>query len=318
MLRYKNFTLIQPNEGNYQRICDIIDDCNGSIFHEITLNEIVCNNFKSELYYLVDNPNNINCCTPIHITKNKFGFKRYNCNPLGDIPYGGFVGKCQIDLNEFSIGPFESIKYSGFPYVNDVIHKTNNNNVSIGETNMVDLALDEDEIFSTVIHSKRRNMIRKATKSGISTKSFYSEDGFKEFWPILDELHKKLGYTNFTYDYYSEIIKKYGAKKQAFVIIAYKDEQPISGVFIIGNKNFMHYYKGAGLFDVKNEGQGELLQWEAIKISKSFGTKYYDLCNLEKDKLPSIYRFKTGISKNIISYHKFSKNSLGYKILNRI
>ena len=222
-----------------------------------------------------------------------------------------------IDLNEFSIGSFESIKYAGFPYVNDEIHKKNDS-LSIGKTNMVDLSMDEDEIFSSVIHSKRRNMIRKAIKSGISTKSFYTEDGFKDFWPILEELHKKLGYSNYTYDYYNEILKNYGTKKQAFLLIAYKYEQPISGVFIIGNKNYMHYYKGAGLFDVKNEGQGELLQWEAIKLSKFLGSKYYDLCNLDKDKLPAIYRFKTGISKNIIPYHKYSKNSLGYKIINRI
>ena len=80
----------------------------------------------------------------------------------------------------------------------------------------------------------------------------------------------------------------------------------------------MHYYKGAGLFDVKNEGQGELLQWEAIKISKSLGTKYYDLCNLDKDNLPSIYRFKTGISNTIYKYPKLTKNKLGYKVLNRL
>lgn len=317
MLKYKDFSLIKPKGDNYQRIYGIINDCNGSIFHEIDLNKIVSDNFKSELYYFVNDPNNINCCTPIHITKDKFGIKRYNCNPLGDIPYGGFVGKGLIDLEALSIGPFESLKYLGFPYVEDIIHKANGNLIK-GETNMVDLSLDEDIIFSSVIHSKRRNMIRKASKSGISTKSFFTEEGLKEFWPILDELHKKLGYTNFTYNYYNKIVKNYGSKEQAFVIMAYKNERPISGVFIIGNKNYMHYYKGAGDFGIKNEGQGELLQWEAIKLSKSIGAKYYDLCNLDKDKLPAIYRFKTGISQQIIPYNKFTKNSIGYKILNKI
>ena len=160
-------------------------------------------------------------------------------------------------------------------------------------------------------------MIRKAIKSGINTKQYFTEDGFIEFWPILEKLHKKLGYSNYSYDYYNKIFKNYGNKKRAFFLIAYKEERPISGVFIIGNKNYMHYYKGAGLFDVKNEGQGELLQWEAIKTSKSMGIKYYDLCNLDKDKLPSIYRFKTGISNNICRYPKFTKNQLVFKMMKK-
>lgn len=317
MLKYKDYSLIRPKKDLNQKFIDIINVHNGSIFHEIDLNEIVSNNFKSELYYLVDNSSNIACLCPIHITKNKLGLKRYNCNPLGDIPYAGFVGSKIIDVNNFSIGPLESIKYLGFPYVTDSVHKTNDT-LSIGETNMVDLSLDEDAIFSTVIHSKRRNMIRKAGKSGITSKSYFSEEGLRIFWPILDELHKKLGYNNYPYDFYKQILKKYADKKQAFILIAYKEQKPISGVFIIGNKNYMHYYKGAGVFGIKNEGQGELLQWEAIKLSKSIGAKYYDLCNLDKDKLPAIYRFKTGISQQIINYNKYTKNSLGYKIFSKI
>ena len=60
------------------------------------------------------------------------------------------------------------------------------------------------------------------------------------------------------------------------------------------------------------------MQWEAIKTAKSLGSKYYDLCSLDKEKLPAIYRFKTGISQNIVRYSKYAKNNFGYKILNKI
>jgi len=60
------------------------------------------------------------------------------------------------------------------------------------------------------------------------------------------------------------------------------------------------------------------LQWEAIKLSKSLGVKCYDLGNLQKEILPSIYKFKTGISNNVIQYPVYSKHSLGYKIVNKI
>jgi hypothetical protein len=316
MLNYKDFCLIRPNEDQSIKISQIIEERNGSVFQEIDLNEIVQKHFNTELFYFVDSPSNIENFSVIHITKNKFAGKCFNFKPLYDIPYAGFIDDTQIDFNSFSIGFFESINYCGYPRSEN---KYNNQELlSFGETCTVDLNLNEDDIFNNVIHSKRRNMIRKAEKSGISVKKFFSNEGMIHFWPMLDELHKKLGFTRLPKEYYTDIIDTYGMKKQACILVAFKDEEPISGTFILGNKNYMLYYKGASVFGVKNEGQGELLQWEAIKLSKSLGIKCYDLGNLQKELLPSIYKFKTGISNNIIQYPVYSKNSLGYKVINKI
>ena len=316
MLSYKNFSLIKPNKSQSEKISEIIAQNNGSVFHEVDLNLICQKHFDSELFYLVDDPSNINNFAPVHITKNKFGCKRFHLKPLYDIPYAGFVDDEQIDFTAFKVGFFESLNYCGYPKGNQ--NYGIENPLSFGETCIVDLSLNEDAIFSDVIHSKRRNMIRKAEKSGIIIKKFFSSEGLIHFWPILDELHKKLGFSRLPKKYYHDIINEYGPKKQAAILIAFKNEEPVSGIFILGNKNFMLYYKGASTFGVKNEGQGELLQWEAIKLTKSFGVRKYDLGNLQKELLPSIYKFKTGISNHIIPYPVYSKNALGYKIFNKL
>lgn len=316
MIRYKDFSLIKPDSDQIRMISQVIEERNGSVFHEVDLNKICEKHFDSSLFYFVDNPKNISNFSPIHVTKGKFGLKRYHLKPLYDIPYAGFIDDTQIDFNAFSIGYFESINYCGYPRAEK---KYNNPELlSFGETCTVDLTINEDDIFSKVIHSKRRNMIRKAEKSGITTKKFFSAEGLNYFWPMLDELHKKLGFTRLPKKYYMDIINAYGLKKQACILVAFRNEEPISGIFILGNKNYMLYYKGASGFGVKNEGQGELLQWEAIKLSKSLDIKCYDLGNLQKELLPSIYRFKTGISTNIIQYPVYSKNSFGYKVVNKI
>jgi len=316
MLKYRNFKLIKPNKDQVKRISKLIENHDGSIFHEVDLNRIVENAFQTDLYYLVNNPEEIACFSPVHITKNKSGLKRYNFKPLYDIPYTGFVGVEKIDINKLSVGLFESIKYTGFPYVKDRTHNYNDSLI-FGETCMVDLSLDEDVIFSRMSHSKRKN-IRKAIKNGIEVKKFHTEDGMNLFWPILEQLHNTLGSNDLTLEYYKKYLRKYGDSKQACLLIAYKEKAPISGLFILGNKNYMHCYKAASLFDVKREGQGELLHWEAIKYSKSNGIKYFDLGNLNKEKLPGIYSFKTGISNNIVNYPIYSKNKFGYQIINRI
>ena len=315
MLRYKEYRLIKPDESISKQISHLIKTKNGSIFHEVELNRIIEKKFNTELFYLVDDPENIKHAAVIHITRKRFGIKQYSIRPLYDIPYAGFIGDAIIDLNEFSVNCFESFCYAGFPYIKK---HDDLDNTYFGETAMVDLTLNEDEIFNNVIASKRRNMVRKAIKSGITINAYFDSEGLNIFWPMLSELHKKLGYVNLTFDYYYELFRKLSSKRQAYVLIAFKNEIPISGSFIMGNKNYMHYYKGASVGNIKNEGQGELLQWEAIKISKNSGAQKYDLCNLNKGKLPEIYRFKTGISKDIYQYQYFSYSSLCYKLIDRI
>jgi hypothetical protein len=316
MVCYKGFKLIKPNLHQKQQIAEIISKNNGSVFHDVRLNEIVANQFNTELFYCVDNPENISILSPVHKEHLKYGLTRYHFKPLFDIPYAGFVGKNEFNSNNFSKGFFESILFTGFPYKQKI--SNNSKNFKIGETSMINLSLAEEDIFNNLIHSKRRNMIRKAHKEGIVIKRFANTDGLKEFWPILKQLHDKLGYHQVSFEYYNKILLEYCPKGETFVLIAYKDREAISGVFIIGNKNYMHYYKGANVVEVKNEGQGELLQWEAIKLSKSLGIKYYDLCNLNKHELPAIYKFKTGISNEIYQYPIYSNNSIGFKAVNRM
>jgi len=316
MIGYKKYQLIKPDSSQKEQIVEVIKKNNGSVFHDVHLNEIVSRQFNTELFYLVDDPANISVLSPVHKENLTFGLKRYHFKPLFDIPYAGFVGKNEFNRNNFSQGFFDSIIFAGFPYEQEL--NIDSENIIIGETCMVDLSLDEDDIFNSVIHSKRRNMIRRAHKEGIVIKRFTNTEGLKEFWPILKQLHDRLGYHQLSFEYYNKILLEYGPKGETFVLVAYKNGEAISGVFIIGNKNYMHYYKGANVSEVKNEGQGELLQWEAIKLSKSLGINYYDLCNLNKDKLPEIYRFKTGISKEIYKYPIYSNNAVGFKVINRI
>jgi lipid II:glycine glycyltransferase (peptidoglycan interpeptide bridge formation enzyme) len=89
-------------------------------------------------------------------------------------------------------------------------------------------------------------------------------------------------------------------------------------VVISYDKDYSIYWLGFSSENVPNLGQGELLQWEAIKRMKNYGCKYYDLCYIEKDRLPHIYRFKKGFSKNEIEVGTSNKRPISYKIINRI
>jgi len=315
MLKYKNFQLIKPDDVISEQINNLILKRDGSIFHETVLNQIIEKSFNSDFYYLVDNPDNIKNAAGVHITKNKLHLRRYNIKPLYDIPYAGFIGNDVIDFSLLNISCLESLNYAGFPYTK----KKDEININhFGETAIVDLNQSLQDIFNKSINYRRRRKIREAIKAGYTIKSYFTTEGLFILWPILKELHKKLKYKKMSYDYYKEIFQYYSVKKQAFIIIAFKNHTPVSGIFIIGNVNYMHFFKGASLRNFQNEGQGELLQWEAIKISKNLGSHKYDLCNLNQRQLPELFQFKTGFSKNIFQYQKYTYNPICYKILNKI
>ena len=80
----------------------------------------------------------------------------------------------------------------------------------------------------------------------------------------------------------------------------------------------MHYWQGTSKNDVKNYGQGELLQWEAIKWAKQNGSKYYDLCVIQKEKLPDIARFKMGFVESIKPFYLVNYKPFAFKVINRI
>lgn len=285
-----------------------------TVFHEPGFNKIVSKYFKTKFIYIADKYSDFSCICPIHYKKRRLLFSQYYYKSLYDVPYGGFVGQ-DVTSEYLKPGLLDICVYAGFPQPGA---EKSFEVKKFSTTNMIDLTLSEDDIFNNVIQSKRRNMIRKAEKNNITIQQFSSNKGLRVFWPMLKDLHSRLGYVLNNFNFYLDLLSIYGPINQAAVFIAYKDNQPLSGVFVIGNKTFMHYYKGASLPNTASMGQGELLQWEAIKWAKKQGVRYYDFCNLNKTALPHIAQFKLGFSNQVYQFESFSESGIGYKIGRKI
>ncbi len=318
----KNINDLSPND--YSQIDKFIENHKGLVFHETSFNRIASKHFKTKLeYYICSSEDDffLGIC-PIHIKQKGLLCIKY-AKILYDVPYGGWVYK-NIEIkdlvNELINSNFrESLQYFSNIQVNGLdLTQFKGLNFTVLKTSIIDLNNNEYLIWGNYLNPKKRNKVRKAIKSGIQVVSKPNKEGFNQIWPIIENLHTKLGFNHLGKDYYLDVLTSYFKMKQANILLALKDDKVISGIVLIGNKYFMHYWKGASLPEAKNEGQGELLQWEAIKWSKSVGCSYYDLCVVEKDRLPHIYEFKTGISNNIVPFYSFTKKSLFYKIINRL
>jgi hypothetical protein len=227
------------------------------------------------------------------------------------IPYGGWILKKDIKLNKLPLKYNQSFVSFNFPDFNIALPQTKNSY----KTLIVDLTKTEEEIWEEFINSKRRNMIRKAEKSGVEIK-IYKKENCEIFYGLYKEFNEKNNLNNLPLDFFFDL---YNSKQINITYFwAFYKEKTLTVNVTIFDKLYSLYWLGISVTGSPNFGQGELLQWAAIKYLKSKGCKYYDLCYIEKERLPHIYEFKKGFSNWEVDIPFFTQKGVCYKYLNRI
>lgn len=302
-------------------ISKVVNDFYGTVFHEYKINKIVSDTYGTELYYfLAYRDNELFGICPYHVCVKNYYTESFSNPTMYEIPYGGWVWDNRI-TDFYAL--YKSIKTSlneGFTTTTSIHTKIDTSDygkVRTLFTGLTDLKRKEEEIWKTTIDSKRRNMIRKAEKSGLKI-SFHGTEGLKRFYTLLEDMYSKSSVKVKPFEFYESVLNNLYCENKAVIVLASLNDKYLSGALITGNKNYMHYWQGASKKGVDNLGQGELVQWEAIKWSKSQGAEYYDLCVIEEDRLPEIARFKKGFTKDIVPFYLFGQRKIGFKILYRI
>jgi len=203
------------------------------------------------------------------------------------------------------------------PLLKDFNVQTQHNNNNF-KTLVLDLREELDVIWSDQFNRTKRKAIRKAEKEMVSVS-------------VLD------GFDDNTYLGYKESCKKVGLNvlQQSFFIDLFAESKNIGFKIFSADRNDENLAKRVIIFDKNyaidwlywsnhksgtraNMGQCELLYWEAIKTMKEIGCKYFDLCYIEKERLPHIYKFKSGFCKNEIDVPCVVKKSVTFKITNKL
>jgi len=155
---------------------------------------------------------------------------------------------------------------------------------------IIDLT-QKEEILWKNIHSKHRNVIRKAIKENVKIK-----EGLEYF----DEVYNVIAYTleknKITIEQKESLKSKILKLKENFLVAgSYYNNQIQSGIIVPFNK-VKGYYVYGGSIDRPMLGAHNLLQWKVIKKLKLLGVKEYDFVgariNPKTEKLKGIQRFK--------------------------
>lgn len=317
-MRIERVSVHELSSSDIEMIDKFIDDNQGLVFHYIGFNKIVSHYSKTTLqYWLAYKKNQLIGVCPVHTFK--IGYLKSLISGLTsfEIPYGGWVyiqGESNKSiLNSVKLHYNESLLISTSFFSNET-DLTNKNN-KLRETAVIDFQeMDEDSLWNN-ISSKRKNMIRKAEKSGVYAKILQKE-GIRDFYRLLLQMNNRTNMISQNIEYYQDLFEMYGSEK-ACILISYLQEIPLSAIMLVGNKNAWHYWQGASDTDY-NLGASEFLQWKAILHAFNQNTKLYDLCVIDQQQLPQIAKFKLSFGGETLNYQFISKRHIVHKAMNRI
>jgi lipid II:glycine glycyltransferase (peptidoglycan interpeptide bridge formation enzyme) len=155
----------------------------------------------------------------------------------------------------------------------------------------VDLANEEETLWESV-HSKHRNVIRKADSSGVQV--LYGTENLDEVYAVMkmtmDRSHMHFMSKE---DFIAFIESLEGNILVARAVL----DGVVQSVAVIPYSEFSAYYLLGGTIDEPSLGSSNLMQWEIMKKMRGLGVRTYDfvgarICPESGSKLEGIQRFK--------------------------
>ena len=180
------------------------------------------------------------------------------------------------------------------PFTSAVFNTYPNNSKRIPFGNyIIDLSKEEGELWANV-HSKHRNSVRKALKSGVIVK-FGEKELLEDFYTLDINTRKRSKMKPIDKSVYINLLKYLEGNVK--IVVSYKNNIPQGAALFYYNNHTCYYMNGASA-NKHEKGALNLLQWESIKYMKSRGVNFYNFvgCRINEDKKSKIHgiqRFKS-------------------------
>lgn len=194
--------------------------------------------------------------------------------------------------------------------------------IQFKNTAWIRLEKSENELLAAMKQKTRYN-IRLAGRKGVRIREGGIDD-IDRLYQIYLETSIRDGFIIRSKEYYMDVWYKFIKAKMAVPLIAEVDEEVVAGLLLFHFGNRSWYLYGMSTGKHREKMPNYLLQWEAIKLSKKFGSKIYDLWGApdnfdNQDRMWGVYRFKQGLGCEVIQRigaYDYPLNKITYKILN--
>lgn len=172
-------------------------------------------------------------------------------------------------------------------------------------SHVLDLSMTEDELLAKM-HSKHRNVVKRAEKSNVQVKCGGLE--LLQDYLLMDEATwARSGRHSYGEKFFTDMFEN--MPENVIFYIAYKDDAPQAGACYFYNSVMCYYMFGASI-DKPETGATNFMHWQAMKDLKKKGVKRYSFvgCRINEDedsKYHTIQRFKERFGGDLIQGYMF-------------
>jgi len=184
-------------------------------------------------------------------------------------------------------------------------------------TIILDITPEPDALLLQM-RQKTRQYIRRAEREGITIRIGSSED-LHAYIELMHETGKREHFPARSEKYYENEYEALSQKGECALLIAQRDGKLLAARTVCFFGSHAAEFHAGSVGGSDNLHPNYLLVWEAIKLAKSKGCVSYDLWGIpdeiegnveldepsylqRRDGLWGVYRFKSGFSRNVISY----------------
>lgn len=172
---------------------------------------------------------------------------------------------------------------------------------------VLDLSASEEELLKNM-HQKTRYNIRVAQKKGVKIRIGEDAEYLKTYLGLYFDTTKRQGYYGHNEIYHTKVWETFSKSNQVkFVIAEYQKTPAVAWMLLIFNDTLYYPYGGSSHL-YREVMASNLVAWEAIKLGKKLGLKYFDMWGAlgpdanPKDPWFGFHRFKQGYGGRLVEY----------------
>lgn len=186
----------------------------------------------------------------------------------------------------------------------------------------LDISKSEEELLRGM-HQKTRYNLRLAEKKGVKILEDNSEQGFEEYWKLMEETTKRQGFFAHGRTYHHKMWQTMIRSGEGHLFKAVYEGETLTTWVVFELNGVLYYPYGASSNKFREVMASNLMMWEVIKFGKKQGAKLFDLWgSLGPDPDPAdpwygFHRFKQGYGADLVEFvgsYDLVINKTEYKI----
>jgi len=171
----------------------------------------------------------------------------------------------------------------------------------------LDLDKSEDDLLKNM-HQKTRYNLRLAEKRGVKIIEDNSDNGFLDYWRLMEETTKRQGFYAHTKSYHEKMWREMKNSGMGHLFKAVYEGKVLTTWILFVLNGVLYYPYGASSNENREVMSSNLMMWEAIRFGQKNKCKLMDMWGSmgpepdEKDPWYGFHRFKQGYGPELVEF----------------